>query len=156
MIKIQGIGRGITQTNPYEDDSEFMDVKLMGTDQVVKALVGNPLNANRASERVFIDTGTEVIILNDEMDNFYVISSTGHGGGKVESTTTELFEVNTNKLKFTNATAELISLLSDFMATVSSLKAVDTGKHGSVAGNWSHDKVGDINALKSKLDSFKV
>ena len=150
---------GITIDNPMETNAPFIKVKIHDTDQEIEAVYHSPLSLDRRAERPNVEVGTEIGLLFDNIDTFYVLGATQQGitpsGDKARRfKNNDMFEVQSKKLKIHNDTAELITLISDFMGTVSSMKADVTG--GSSSGKWAHDKASDITALKKKLDSFKA
>lgn len=69
-----------TLTNPNETNSRFIEIKLHNTGQIIKqAIYGNPLTLDQREQRPNIKIGTEVLVMVDDLFNFYVMLSIAQG-----------------------------------------------------------------------------
>ena len=152
---------GTTQSNPMMDNKPYIEIKLEDTDQIIEAVYHSPLSLDRREERPNIEIGTEVGLLYDDIDNFYVIGATQQ---KIKPSpkkarrfnNNDEFEVQTNTLNIHNDSTDIISILSDFMDAVKAMESLpNTDSAGDSVPPIGHDKKGDIGALKAKLDAYK-
>ena len=149
-----------------EDNGLYIQVKLHSTGQVIDAVYHSPLSLDRREERPNVEAGTEVGLLYDDIDNFYLLGSTNQqivkSGTKARRfKKNDLFEIETEKLNIHNQTDDLIKILSDFMQEVINLKIIaHKGKKDAPDDvdilEQPHTKISVINTLKAKIDAFKV
>jgi len=99
---------GTTTTNPNDNKTDrFIKVKLHNTDQEIKAVPSFSLEIDQREQLSNIKVGTEVLMLVDDINNFYIIGSLNQGISLVDK---QIYKIE-NK--------EQVSLLTDDMLLMS-------------------------------------
>ncbi len=107
-------------------ESGYVKVKLDHNGQEIKAHYSNGM----------VQKGSRVTLISDEMDNFYMLGTSYSGMDEV-----------------VNILLDLMQKLIEQNEYLASMKTIDT--HPNAPGNWSHDKVGNINGVKSDITTLK-
>ena len=179
ISNIKGIATGVTLTNPNDEQNvRSIKVRLHATGQEVTAIYINPITLDHREQRPNIKTGSEVILIFDDLYNFYVLGTIQQGidlidkkqykienADMVQILTDKQFLANginqtyidntnfkTSKFEVENDTAQLLHTLSDTLKAFMELSIV-IGNMGQPAYITPELKA-KLQELKDKIDSF--
>ena len=172
---------GTTVTNLNDNKSDrFINVKLHNINQTVKAVIGLPTNLDSREQLANIKVGTEVLMLVDELNSFFIINSLNQGielvnkqiyivenKEEVKLSTDNLLNIKgvtkqhidktehfTEKLKIENSAGnEIVSLMSELIQIIHDLVAIGNGGQESYLDPATQALLQD---LKNRHDTFKI